>query len=674
MKIMYFICFRLILVLTCIFTTASTATVKESQELLKNALNQDGSVDAANQLIQAGVIKDDKTEVNKLKTKKTDLIKAFQTGKFDERDGANVANALATGVKNGLPDLVRGFKTKNWYYLTVGTLNLLTALSVVVGGPYGAIVGALLSVITSILKVFGEPASESQEQMISRLLKDFEVTNLYTDVVGVKMFYETLQSSVKNFRENPSDLTMAEATSLYALSFDNINIFGKLQEKIEEFCHTGPVTDANRAEKDLNVKRCFKMIKGYMKLTAIRQMLLAEMAGICQEAVTMSAKHKDGFNKTSINFVHLIKEAQALDGEVLSFLTTPMESVDSRYTIFELLYSPSDNKEIISYLKRLDIIQSVDPKDVDKLFNRDNIMICSKEKLQGLCQLVKKGFRSGEIAKIDNWSKTKSMFIPPGLDVKGKIGATMVGPFTGLAVYSSPDKLDALDKVQVIVANKEANNVRICTDKKWCDDVEQIDNFQSLGKDAFHGISISKIQSIWVPTGFVAMLTNPTIMAGPLIGELDIRDVSKKEWKEILIKKSPEISAADVVTVCEKPKYEGYCQQLGDEFYKDAPVKFAGMKSKISKYMPSADQTEREIYSVDNVLSMKIPAGFEVNLYSSKIERGKVIKSGPYVGPLELSELEDDSIDMATVKKMVVKPAATTSKRHKVHHKQHRQI
>ena len=94
-----------------------------------------------------------------------------------------------------------------------------------------------------------------------------QVENLYTEAMGVKMYYETLESSVKEFRENPTGLTMAEATSIYTLSFNHINIFGELQEKIEEFCFTGPVPfdKTNTDKADTSVKRCFKMFKGIIK-------------------------------------------------------------------------------------------------------------------------------------------------------------------------------------------------------------------------------------------------------------------------------------------------------------------------------------------------------------------------------------------------------------------------
>lgn len=57
-----------------------------------------------------------------------------------------------------------------------------------------------------------------------------------------------------------------------------------------------------------------------------------------------------------------------------------------------------------------------------------------------------------------------SMFIPPGLAVKGTVDKTAIGPFQGLAVYSSAKELLQLNTLEVYESEIDlATTVRICT-------------------------------------------------------------------------------------------------------------------------------------------------------------------------------------------------------------------
>ena len=95
-------------------------TLEESKKLVTEISNDNTEVKAANVLNDAGVIVVKQEDVDLLKTKKTDLTTIVNKAGFDPRDASNIASAVATGLKDGLPDLVRGFKTKSPYYGTVG--------------------------------------------------------------------------------------------------------------------------------------------------------------------------------------------------------------------------------------------------------------------------------------------------------------------------------------------------------------------------------------------------------------------------------------------------------------------------------------------------------------------------------------------------------------------------
>lgn len=615
--------------------------LEESKKMVKNLENNDKETKTANELNKAGVINAKPETIDLLKKKKTDLTQGFD--KFDVRDGANIANAVATGVTKGLPDLVKGIKTKNWYYITVGALNLLTALTVVIGGPYGAMVGSVLSIITVVLQIFGAPTTESQEDMFTRILTDMQVDELKTEVAGVKMYFETLQVVVTKFRQRLVKIDKEEATALFTLSFSHVAIFGKLQEKIEKFCFVGPFVDADKTKKDLDVKRCLGLVKGYLKLSILKQLLLAEMAGLCQEATGCYYDYKKLSGLTD-NFFELIKEAQVLDEKVLGFLADPMGSVSARYTIYKLYSVPEDNMEIIEYLRRMDINADADTeaKKMDKMFNQDGVVICSKQYFQGLCQLVDK--KEGT-QTLSNWKDTMSMFIPPGLAVKGTVDKTAIGPFQGLAVYSSAKELLQLNTLEVYESEIDlATTVRICTGNAWCDMIEAKETQQGLDKESFHGIKMTKLESISIPSGMQVTLINEgkSKVAGPFYGEITLKDISAHKWKQIIATISPDQNAADMVTVCEQEEFQGYCQQLGDKFLSETPVKFAELKD---------DKGVKKL-TVEKVMSMKVPAGMEVKLFSS-ISKISVM-SGPYKGPLEIAKLGDGSIDSASMKNILV--------------------
>lgn len=75
----------------------------------------------AKDLEDAGVLKQtEKSKSAKAAASKLDLTKEIQD--FTLQNGAQAATIVANGVSKGLPDLVKGFKTKQWYYILSGRI------------------------------------------------------------------------------------------------------------------------------------------------------------------------------------------------------------------------------------------------------------------------------------------------------------------------------------------------------------------------------------------------------------------------------------------------------------------------------------------------------------------------------------------------------------------------
>ena len=124
-------------------------------------------------------------------------------------------------------------------------LQLVTILSftgivssiVALAGPIGMVASSILSVMSSFFGLFGGSESESQESMIKRVVEaaisDYRDKDMKEDIEGVKQIYQSLSSSVQNFRERKADMSASQAEELYNQIFMGLPVFGKFSRSIQ---------------------------------------------------------------------------------------------------------------------------------------------------------------------------------------------------------------------------------------------------------------------------------------------------------------------------------------------------------------------------------------------------------------------------------------------------------
>ena len=114
--------------------------------------------------------------------------------------------------------------------LFTGIVSSIVALA----GPIGMIASSVLSMMSSFFGLFGGSETESQESMVKRVVEaaisDFRDKDMKEDIEGVKQVYQSLSSSVQNFRERKADMSASQAEELYNQIFMGLPVFGKFSQ------------------------------------------------------------------------------------------------------------------------------------------------------------------------------------------------------------------------------------------------------------------------------------------------------------------------------------------------------------------------------------------------------------------------------------------------------------
>ena len=110
--------------------------------------------------------------------------------------------------------------------LFTGIVSSIVALA----GPIGMVASSILSMMSSFFGLFGGSETESQESMIKRVVEaaisDFRDKDMKEDIEGVKQVYQSLSSSVQNFRERKTEMSASQAEELYNQIFMGLPVFG----------------------------------------------------------------------------------------------------------------------------------------------------------------------------------------------------------------------------------------------------------------------------------------------------------------------------------------------------------------------------------------------------------------------------------------------------------------
>jgi len=462
---------------------------------------------------------------------------------------------------------------------------------------------------------------------------------------------------------------------IHVLTYNNFRVFGRIEDKIKSTCFIteDPTSTADvKGRVDAKVKQCMGLLKLYCELSLGRQMLLAQLSSL--------ARNKKLW-VLSESLLNLVAESQKLDQKVLKFLTKPLENPAARYTIYKLYTHQEDNPVVVAYIKKLDKKEDFDvllekEVQIEVEFDKQHILLCSKVYLQGACRLFREGSPLVE-GFPKNWGAyTKSLFIPPGLLVNGKINPSLfetltmtakepvrLGPLIGLGVFSDEKLTKVKDlRVNKYLAGKNRNMVIICkgSEDDWCQKVEDMTGEQEL--DQLGGRDFTQPSSILIPDGFEVILIGDNNVLGPVYGHQVLKSSKTSKicggakWKYIIARRvDPEKkSSAQKVVACEEKNFGGFCIQMGSEFLSGTdfkPVSITDVPATYSK-TPKAKGC-----GIPKVQSVKIPAAFHLYLFDDSKETRL---SGPFSGPLEMADLAVEGI---TLNKALIIPSATLGQR-----------
>ena len=161
----------------------------------------------------------------------------------------DTANALI----KGLDDVINGDPITS----ATGIIGMIGTVSTFVGGPVGVVVGAVCSVVETILSLFGGGATESaedrQRKMFQKLLDEFQERNVRIELKAtVDKIQEHFRLLTNTVKDSPDDLESIKGF------IDDINRFfstlqftSTLSAQIEEYAETSDPDEATRAVKFL---------------------------------------------------------------------------------------------------------------------------------------------------------------------------------------------------------------------------------------------------------------------------------------------------------------------------------------------------------------------------------------------------------------------------------------
>eukprot|EP00112_Aurelia_sp_Birch-Aquarium-sp1_P001431 Seg1153.8 transcript_id=Seg1153.8/GoldUCD/mRNA.D3Y31 product="Toxin CaTX-A" protein_id=Seg1153.8/GoldUCD/D3Y31 len=162
---------------------------------------------------------------------KANAIETKLLGEDDAEGKAERISGALTGVSDGLVGMIGGIKDGDWVQGVQGALGMISSM-VALAGPIGMIASSIMSMVSGFLGLFGGSETESQESMIKRVVEaainDARHRDMKEYIEGAKHVYQSLSSSVQNFRER-GQLTSSQAEELYNHAFSELQIFEELK-------------------------------------------------------------------------------------------------------------------------------------------------------------------------------------------------------------------------------------------------------------------------------------------------------------------------------------------------------------------------------------------------------------------------------------------------------------
>ena len=211
-------------------------------------------------------------------------------------------------------------------------------------------------------------------------MNDFQVKALELDVEGAREYFDAIINPVPvNFEAedtlDDNKFTEVNARQILENAQLRLELYGKLASLITKYCNNREIKTGDANDEIATLGRCLKLITIYITLSTSHSTYLIEAAAKIQESgFKESTKYSDAL-------LEYTKKRLERDNKTLGFLSDPMQSYDRTRVIYELYSHPGDYKDIIEHLLVIN--------DLYSTFQTNTVVVCRKEKLQGLCRAVK---------------------------------------------------------------------------------------------------------------------------------------------------------------------------------------------------------------------------------------------------------------------------------------------
>jgi len=629
-NLIYFLC----IFLRHVYVVASNLDSDDFQEFKENNFLSISKI--AVSMTNAAIL----TSSSPIKDKLTDLTIKIETTEKDiemaEKDsrGKHLVGNIGV-ILNGLGLLAKGIYTGSSQDVVLGGLDIAVPLSSM-AEESDPLTLSVLSLVSSIFDVFdgstgGDISTESMVKgIINNALEQTNSRDLDLDVAKTKRLYSSLSTNIMQLREG-GNVNKDQATEFFNQAFEEMSIFGKLDELISTTCAIGDITMYEDTKLYEAADKCLEFINLYCSLSVLRQLLITDMASLVADA---------GLNVTSTYLLKLIRKKQEMNKHMLVFMVDPINYRNERFIVSHFYGSPSRWPIVQAYLYLLDIIS-------DGKYLRAHTVVCTKQQLQGDCYQMKIGnFNENDLMAWKN--AISSLYIGANLQVtgyeedkfKGKalasyIGPTVVGTVAGRNEWSSlaiePTKKDSRQFMRFCENN--AMRQRGLCDALPMGDYPRLEDLQSTDWS-------KRINSISIPANMQVTAWDQNNYKGNKFGPYNGPDVidhicHKGEWKSLKLEKGL-THPSQMVKVCREEDFAGYCDYLEEQHLPELT----------NIHGCTWDENDKKIKS------MKIPASFRVYLWTDKNYKG--LEVGPYSGPA-LIPLVDGSEAHFVIRSMKIK-------------------
>lgn len=563
-----------------------------------------------------------------------EVEKEIELSEKDERDKDLIGNIY--DILSGLEVLTNGIHRGSWQELVLGGLEIAVPLATM-ADLNDPLTEVILSLVSSVFDTFGGSTGGEikTERMIQRIilfaLDRANATQLDLDVSSTKRLYSSLSNNILQLRDGGS-INKNQAMEFFNQAFEEMAIFGKVEEVISSSCYIGDITKYED-ENELNeqTEKCLEFLNLYSSLSIIRQLLITDMASLVGEA---------GLNSTSLYLLKLVRKKQEINKNILNFIVDPINFIGERYAVSYFYASPERWPTLKAYIHRLDVM-------TNGKYLRAHVIVCSKQQLQGECfQMMMGKYTTNDLM---GWrSSISSIYIGGNLKVTGfdqdKFKGTTFGPFIGPTVIGTIPGRNEWESMYVLATKKDASRyLRVCEEKnlrqKSPCDMLPMGLYKRLD-DVHNNDWSSRINSISIPANMKVTAYDDFNFQGSMFGPLQGPDTIGKlchsgEWKSLKLERTTK-KPSEMIRICREENFDGYCDLLEE-----------GNFQNLSSIHGCSWNT-----AATKLKSMRIPAGLRVYLWSEDNYDG--LPLGPYTGP-SLVRLVDGAETQRVIRSLKIK-------------------